>query len=134
MLNDLQLHCELTAPREVVFDIWLNQYEQGNITEAIAFITPKVEGRYRLWGGAVSGQFMAIERPEKLVMTWRTVDFEDWMSDTKLTISFQETRKGSRFIISHELIPVQMIAQFRFAWEDFYFPRLKAYFDSRFPI
>jgi len=132
-MHDLQLHCDLTAPREVVFDTWLNQFEQGNITEAIAFITPRVEGGFRLWGGAVTGQFMAIERPHTLVMTWRTVEFEEWMSDTKLTITFQETRKGSRFIVTHELIPLPMMRQFRFAWEDFYFPRLKVYFEARFP-
>ena len=130
---DLQLHCELTAPREVVFDTWLNQFEQGNITGAIAFITPRVEGHFRLWGGAVTGQFLSIERPHTLVMTWRTIDFEDWMSDTKLTITFQERKKGSRFIVSHELIPLPLIGQFRFAWSDVYFPKLRNYFVARFP-
>ena len=129
---DIEFDIDLPAPRPIVYDTWLNQFEHGAITEALAFITPQVEGSFRLWGGAVTGQFLALERPTKIVKTWRTVDFESWMPDTRVTMRFLERPNGSRISIRHELIPVQMFAQFRFAWMEYYPPRLQRYFIQRF--
>lgn len=129
-MTSLHLYCDLNSSKEPVFNAWLNQFQQGAITQALAFITPEVNGKIELWNGAVTGRFLQIEKHKRLILTWRTVEFDEKTPDTQLTISFQDTRHGSRFIVQHENIPLDMLNQFRFAWEQVYFPNLRAYFST----
>ena len=129
-MTSLQLHCDVRSPKEPVFNAWLNQFQQGAITQALAFITPEINGKIELWNGAVIGRFLQIEKYKRLVLTWRTVEFDEQQPDTHLILRFQDTPKGSRFIVQHENIPLDMLNQFRFAWEQVYFPNLKTYFSQ----
>ena len=128
-MTSLQLHCDLPSAKEPVFNAWLNQFQQGAITQALAFITPEVNGKIELWNGAVLGRFLQIEKHKRLVLSWRTVDFDENLPDTTLFLHFQDIPTGSRFIVQHENIPLNMLNQFRFAWEKVYFPNLQAYFS-----
>ena len=130
-MTSLHLHCNITAPKELLFNSWLNQFQQGAITQALCYLTPEINGRVELWNGAVLGRFLVIEKNKRLVMTWRTVEFEDNTPDTHLTLLFQDTRNGSRFIVQHDNIPLNMLNQFRFAWEQVYFPNLHSYFSGQ---
>jgi activator of HSP90 ATPase len=129
-MTSLHLHCDLHAPKEIVFQSWLNQFQQGAITQALCYITPEVRGRIELWNGAVIGKFLQIEKNKQLVLTWRTVEFEEKTPDTHLILLFKDTADGSRFIVQHENIPLDMLPQFRFAWEQVYFPNIKSFFSS----
>ena len=129
-MASLHLYCNLNTTKEQVFNAWLNQFQQGAITQALAFIVPEVNGRVELWNGAVIGRFLQIDKYKRIVLTWRTVEFDEQAPDTHLILSFQDTRHGSRFIVQHENIPLDMLNQFRFAWEQVYFPNLRAYFSE----
>jgi len=128
-MNDVQFYCDVYVDREVVFAAWTDSWKQGEITKALANITPIIEGRFELWNGAVKGQFLDIQKPKRLQMTWRTVDFEVWMPSTKVTVEFQSRPNGCRVLVTHEQIPTPMLEQFRFAWEQVYLPQMQLYFS-----
>lgn len=130
-MSDLQLYCDVPADANLVFQSWMHSYTQGDITQALAKIDPRVEGVFELWNAAVTGQFLEIDAPRKIRMTWRTVEFEEWMPPSIVRLEFQQRTHGSRFVVTHEMIPHPMLGQFTFAWKDVYMPNLQLYFAQR---
>ena len=59
-MSSLELSLDLKAEPHFAFSAWLNPIIQGQMTEQLAEIDPRPEGRFRLWGGAVEGKFIEI--------------------------------------------------------------------------
>ena len=129
-MRDLQLHVELNGPPVLVYSMWLDQAQHGMITEAFAKINGVVGGSYELWSGVVRGKFKILERPKKIVQTWRTSEFLPQQDSTLLTLELKKHKFGTRLIVTHEKIPNVFIQQFEYAWKEFYFPRMKYYFGQ----
>ena len=127
-MSDLDLECDLLSPPAVVYKGWLDSWIHGAITEALAAINPQVEGEYRLWSGSVHGRFLDLVPNKTIQMTWRTVEFPLSMGDTIATITLTPQKMGTRFHVYHTNIPDIFLEQFRFAWQDYYFPRLQHFF------
>ena len=127
-MSDLDLECDLLSPPKVVYSSWMDSWIHGAITEALAAINPVVEGEYRLWSGSVHGRFVDLAPNKMIKMTWRTVEFSLTDRDTMVTINLKPIKHGTRFHVFHEQIPDIFLEQFRFAWQDYYFPRMRNFF------
>ena len=127
-MSDIDLECELLSPPEVIYKGFMDSWIHGAITEALAAIDPRVEGEFRLWSGSVRGKFLDLIPNKKIKMTWRTVEFPLTTPDSLVTISLKPYKHGTRFHVYHEEIPIPFFEQFRFAWEDYYFPRMRNFF------
>ena len=127
-MAELQSQVLLSAPQSVVFDGWLTPAIHGHYAEAFVKMDPRPEGHFELWGGAVRGQFLDIQRPREVQMTWRTVDFLPTMSDSKVRLQFMPQPKGTRFLVTHRDIPEPMLGQFRFAWDEYYLPKMQQFY------
>jgi activator of HSP90 ATPase len=112
----------------MVYQTWLDPLKQGAITESMATVDPRPDGRITLWGGVVTGKIISMDPPKEIVQTWRTVEFPKLGASSKLRLQFLSHKKGTRIVVSHEDIPPLMLEQFRYAWEEFYFPRLQVHF------
>ncbi len=132
-MSDLQFYCDVYVDRDVVFAAWTDSWKQGEITQALAKVNPVAEGTFELWNGAVKGKFLDIQKPKRLKISWRTIDFEAWMPSTNLTVDFKTRPNGCRVIITHENIPEPLLEQFRFAWEQVYLPQMQLYFTRPQP-
>jgi len=130
-MSSLELSLELSADPHFAFAAWLNPIIQGQMTEQMAEIDPRPNGRFRLWGGAVEGKFIAINAYSNIKMTWRTVEFTADMADTIIELHFKATKKGCRLVVTHTEIPPAMESQFKFAWKDYIFPRFAMVCEQR---
>ena len=106
----------IRATAERLFDAWtqpeqLKKWWGPQAVECIdAEVDLKVRGRYRianrfpdgkvLW---ISGEFEAIERPRKLVYTWRVA--ADAGPSERVTVSFEARGQDTEIIVTHERIP-----------------------------
>ena len=102
-MPSLELHCDLSISKEQLFASWVNQYQQGAITQALAKIEPEVNGVVELWNAAVTGRILRLEANRRISMTWRTVEFSADQADTLLTLSFEDRPKGCRLLV-HRLV------------------------------
>lgn len=127
-MADYQCHVLLSAPPEIVFDGWLTPSIHGHYAEALVQMEPKPEGRYELWGGSVFGQFLDIQRPREIRMSWKTVDFLPNMLPTTVQLQFQRVPRGTRLLITHQNIPEPMLEQFRYGWESYYCPKMQQFY------
>jgi len=108
----LEIRRTIPAPRERVFDAW-TQAKELNKWSAPSPMTPKAEvdlrvgGRYRIVmrgpDGSemrVGGVYRAIERPSRLVYTWKWE--ESPMDDTLITVEFFDRGKATEVLLRHE--------------------------------
>jgi len=106
------------APRERVFDAWLNAKTISrwigprSIQAEAKLLEPRVGGRYRIFmrgsdgkGPTVSGTYREIKRPERLVFTWT------WEGDhphgtggheTLVTLTFRAVGAKTEMTMRHE--------------------------------
>jgi uncharacterized protein YndB with AHSA1/START domain len=106
----------IRASPERIFDAWtqpqyLKQWWGPKSVECIdAEVELRVGGRYRianqfpdgkiLW---ISGEFEAIERPQRLVYTWRVGTAE--AAAERVTVTFEARGETTEVVVMHERIP-----------------------------
>jgi uncharacterized protein YndB with AHSA1/START domain len=115
----IRLHRRFAAARERVFRAWtdpdiLKQWwcPNGWMPTEIE-IDLRVGGTYRIGmrraeGGvsvSVSGHFLEIRLPERLVYTWRWENAFVGMPETRVTVQFGESDGGTEVVLIHENLP-----------------------------
>ena len=112
------------APRERVFDAWLDPAQIGtwigprSIRAEARELTPRVGGRYRIHmrrddgasGPVVAGIYREIVRPERLVFTWawETAHSQGMPGDeTLITLTFRERGSKTEMTLRHEGFPAK---------------------------
>jgi len=120
----LELSTLIHAQPGMVFEHWLDPAKHALIIGAPVRIEPYVGGRYELWDGSVSGEFVVLRRPGLIVKTWRTEDFERHEDDARTELTLAAHPQGTMFRVVQDQIPRRLRKQFRMAWKDVYFPAL----------
>jgi uncharacterized protein YndB with AHSA1/START domain len=108
----------IRASTERLFDAWTQpeQLKQWWGPASVDCIDAKVDlrvgGRYRianqfpdgkvLW---IAGEFECIERPRRLVYTWRLESAEG--PPERVTVTFEERDSGTEVVVTHERIPTK---------------------------
>ena len=109
----LEIRRTIPAPRERVFDAW-TQAKELNRWSAPSPMTPSARGRSpRRWALShryartrmaserrVGGVYRTIDRPSKLVYTWKWE--ESPMPDSVVTVEFHERGKQTEVVLRHE--------------------------------
>jgi len=109
------------APRERVFDAWLDPEQIGkwigprSVKAEVLELTPKQGGRYRIYmrgadgtgGPMVGGVYREILRPERLVFTWKWETGHPMGAagqETLITLTFRERGAAkTEMTLRHEL-------------------------------
>jgi activator of HSP90 ATPase len=119
---------DVTATPKQVYTMWVTPAYHGAVTKSLASIIPKEGGDIRLWSGAVTGNFIELQQDQRILQTWRTVDFSHLEKPSILLLEFQKQLQNCRIRIEHSEIPNHLYPQFEFAWEEFYIPRIIHFF------
>lgn len=123
----LEIRRLIAAPRERVFDAW-TQAKELDRWSAPSPMTPRAEvdlrvgGRYRIVmrdptgvERSVGGVYRVIERPSKLVYTWKWE--ESPMPDSIVTIEFHDRGQQTEVLLRHEgLTDVESRARHEHGW------------------
>lgn len=131
----VQVKRTFAAPRERVFDAWVNPKLMAlwftrcknappvEVVEANA----RAGGKYRVVvtddKGKVyrgHGTYREVKRPEKLVFTWNW-DHDDY-GDSVVTVDFRAMGESNftEIALTHEMLPARAIEDHRKGWEECY--------------
>ncbi|MEO0310691.1 MAG: hypothetical protein RIQ89_348 [Bacteroidota bacterium] len=80
-------------------------------SEAPAKFEPFQDGNYSLFDNTITGQIMALEQDEKIVLTWRQSQWTKKMASSVAMIELSPDRAGTVVVITHTLLPSADIAE-----------------------
>ena len=119
----------IPAGVEAVYDAWLSSEGHTRMTGSPARVSGVVGESFEAWDGYIEGTNLELERPERILQRWRTVEFEALDEDSLLEILFESEDKATRVTIRHSNLPEHGM-QYQQGWIDSYFNPMKAYFGG----
>ena len=118
-----------TSP-ERVYQAWLDEAEHSRFTGGKATVEPGVGGKFTAWDGYIQGATLELEHPRRIVQSWRTSEFPEGSSDSRLEILFEEVGGHTRVTLLHSEVPEGQGENYRTGWNDYYLQPLSKYFGS----
>ncbi len=123
------LTCQLPCPPADVFDAWMSSEGHTAMTAAIAHIDPVVGGSFDAYDGYITGKTLELDRPHRIVQSWRTQQFTDEHADSQVEVTFEETDRGTQLTLRHSNVPAEQTDYEHGGWQQHYFDRMKQRFE-----
>lgn len=130
MKNGFRLSAVIPAAPAQIYKAWLSGKGHSAMTGSPAKATARVGGRFSAWDGYISGRTLELEPDRRIVQAWRTSEFPDDAPDSRLEISLEPAKTGTKLTLTHTDIPPGQAESYRQGWEDFYFKPMKEYFSK----
>jgi activator of HSP90 ATPase len=118
------------APQEVLYSAWLSSEEHSQMTGSPAIVSANVGDSFDAWDGYIQGKNLELERPSRILQSWRTTEFEESDEDSLLEIMFEKDGSGTKITIRHSALPEHGM-QYQQGWIDSYFSPMKEYFANK---
>ena len=120
----------IPAPPQVIYAAWLSSDPHSKMTGSPATASSQVGGHFEAWDGYIQGQNLELEPPTRIVQHWRTREFAESDSDSRLEILLVAEGKGTTVTIRHSELPDHGM-QYQQGWIDAYFTPMKEYFGQQ---
>ena len=78
---------KILATPERVYAAWIDGPEHSEFTGGEAIIDARDGGKHSAWSGYIEGRFVTLDPGKKLVMSWRTTEFDESDPDSLVEIA-----------------------------------------------
>ena len=126
---DFVVSAQMPAAPHVVFAAWMSSEGHSQMTGAPAEVEAFVGGAYRAWDGFVAGTTLALDAPQRVVQSWRTIDFDDVDADSMIEVTLEAAGEGTLVTLRHSSVPARQRGYERDGWTQNYFEPMREYFD-----
>jgi activator of HSP90 ATPase len=117
------------SPKEI-YNAWLSSEGHSQMTGSQAEVQGSSGGTFTAWDGYIWGKTLELEANHRIVQAWRTSEFPEGSSDSRVEILLEEDPNGTKITLTHTDIPEGQGEGYKQGWEDFYFTPMRAYFSK----
>ena len=117
----------IPATPEEIYGAWLDSEEHSRMTGGQAKVSSNVGDTFEAWDGYIQGKNLELDYPRRILQEWRTTEFDETETNSRLEILFETANVGARVTIRHSNLPEHGM-QYQQGWIDAYFGPMKAYF------
>lgn len=129
MTESISVSTVLPATPKQIYDAWLSSKGHSEMTGAEAKCTAKVGAAFTAWDGYIEGKNLELEQGKRIVQSWRTSEFPETAEDSRLEITLEKVKDGTKITLNHTNIPKGQGKQYKQGWHDHYFEPMKEYFS-----
>ena len=129
--NEFKMSVTLHATPKEIFDAWLSGEGHSQMTGSQAQVQKRRGGKFSAWDGYIWGVTLEMERPGRIVQSWRTSEFPKGAPDSTVEILLEKSKSGTRLTLRHSNIPAGQAENYKQGWKDFYFKPMKEYFKKK---
>ncbi len=121
---------EIPAPPHDVYDALIDGETHARFTGSPAMSDPRVGGKMTAHGEYISGKYLELDRPRRIVQTWRTSEWPDGYDDSQLDISLSPSAKGTLLRMVHTKVPASLAPNYDSGWKEHYWQPLREHFEG----
>ena len=121
-----------SASAKEIYDTWLSSDGHANMTGSPANISVEVGAEFTAWDGYIHGKNLVLEPGKRIVQSWRTTEFSEDESDSRIEITFEPVGKQTKLILKHTGLPPHG-GQYEQGWVEAYFEPMTVYFGRHTP-
>lgn len=114
-----------------LYESYLDSRQHARIIDAAARISPRIGGRFSVWGGDIHGVILQLVPKRLVVQTWRASDWKKSDLDSTLILSFHADKRGGRIELAHVNVPENRVTSVRRGWRDYYWTPWRALLGER---
>ena len=114
-----------------IYKAWLSSEGHTAMTGSPANVDGSVGGDFDAWDGYIFGKTLELVPNQRIVQSWRTSEFPEEASDSRLEVLLEEVSGGTKVTLTHSDLPEEQAESYRQGWEDFYFKPMKEYFEKQ---
>ena len=130
MTLEFKVSTFIPATPENIYAAWLDSQKHAEMTGGTANVNAIVGEDFQAWDGYIEGGNLELIPNEKIVQSWRTVDFTESEEDSHLEITLLQVENGTKITIIHSNLPPHG-GQYQSGWDESYFQPMKNYFEDR---
>jgi activator of HSP90 ATPase len=131
MTYDFEVSGMVPAAAEDVYAAWLSSELHSAMTGGAAQIDPVVGGSFSAWDGYINGETLELEPFHRIVQTWRTSQFTEEHTDSRIEVTFDAQDGGTLVTVRHSNVPADQLGYENGGWEKSYLSPMRSYFSSR---
>jgi activator of HSP90 ATPase len=100
------------------------------MTESPAKVEPRVGGAFTAWDGYITGKTLELKPYTRIVQAWRTSEFAAGDPDSRLEITLEAAKGGTKLSLFHSNLPDGQAEGYESGWEESYFAPMRKYFSG----
>lgn len=130
MLKTRIIRQKVTMPAKPleVYEAYIDAEKHSEFTGAEATSDPKVGGEFTAWDGYISGRFLVIDPGRMIVQEWRSSDFPEDASVSRLKLTFKSVENGTQITLVHSSVPEEIADDIEQGWRSFYWEPMEKFF------
>ncbi|MEO0896503.1 MAG: SRPBCC domain-containing protein [Bacteroidota bacterium] len=128
MKEQFEISYSFAVSPEKVFKAWLDSKAHTDMTGGLAECSDKEGNSFTAWDGYINGRNITLISGQKIIQSWRTVEFSEDDEDSLLVLTFEEEAGGCKLILHHSNIPSGQTT-YKQGWVDNYFLPMETYFS-----
>jgi activator of HSP90 ATPase len=129
-MESFTLTTTLPASPKEIYNAWLSSEGHSQMTGSQAEVQGSSGGTSTAWDGYIWGKTLELEANHRIVQAWRTSEFPEGSSDSRVEILLEEDPNGTKITLTHTDIPEGQGDGYKQGWEDFYFTPMRVYFSK----
>jgi activator of HSP90 ATPase len=131
MLKTIEQSVYFPASAKELFQIFIDAKKHAAMTGAAVTLQARPGGKFKAFGGALSGTLLKIIPNQLIVQQWRSTKFYKNDLDSTLILRFVPQGKGCRIDLVHVNVPKQDFVGVSRGWPKYYWKPLRAYLKRR---
>ena len=125
---EFEVSALIPATPEEIFDAWLDSRGHGEMTGSPAKASPEPSAEFEAWNGYIRSRNVALDRPTRIVQSWRTSNFDASDPDSQIEVLLEAKQGATQVTIRHTGLPAHG-SRYETGWPEHYFEPMKAYFS-----
>ena len=130
MKTEFTISTVFSATPEKVFKAWLSTEGHSAMTGSPAKVDPRVGGIFTAWDNYITGKTLELKPYTRIVQAWRTTEFSEKDPDSRLDLTLEAVKEGTKLTLKHSNIPDGQADSYESGWNESYFQPMREYFTK----
>jgi len=126
--KEITISAVFKTTKEQLYCDWLSSEGHTSFTGGEAVTSEEAGAPFTAWDGYIEGVNLELNKDEKILQSWRTMEFDKEDSDSQIEILLEPESGGVKFTLTHSNIPDGDEEKYKQGWQEHYITPMSKYY------